>query len=280
MLINWFGWRRSHQGSWATAQSYNTVVVEFAYTNETIRNPDAHMLRLVLEETKSWRAECHGMRDEINELTVALAEVTEDEPKERNAYAPHKKREMKTAVTNQEDLDDRIRDKLFELKEKGVPEAKRRYPKGVNRTRYIEYEKRKRATMQPILPNDYVPRKVRAENETKKTNHKRKHEQTPDGPDPMKNYSVHPEGKYDSDGDSEPEDPVKKKTKFNTGRKHAWIIPSGKSENDRRQWLKRAKEIDGREVENGGLIEDADCKGPRKVIHVGPRKERIECVEN
>jgi hypothetical protein len=112
----WMAQVLAHQGSWQTAQSYNTVEVEFAYTNETIRTPDAHMLRLVLEEVKSLRAECHGMRNEINELTVALAKVSEDEPRERNA--PHKKREMKTVATSQEDLDDRIRDALWELKEK------------------------------------------------------------------------------------------------------------------------------------------------------------------
>jgi hypothetical protein len=167
----WMAQVLAHQGSWQTAQSYNTVVVEFAYTNETVRTPDAHMLRLVLEEVKSLRAECHGMRDEINELTVALAEVSEDEPKERNA--PHKKREMKTAATSQEDLDDRIRDALWELKEKGVPENKRRYPDGTNRSRCLEYEKRKRAAMQSLLPNDYVQRKNRAANIERTLNRKR-----------------------------------------------------------------------------------------------------------
>jgi hypothetical protein len=189
----WMAQVLAHQGSWQTAQSYNTVVVEFSYTNETIRAPDAQMLRLVLEEVKSLRAECHGMRDEINELTVALAKVSEDEPKERNA--PHKKREMNTVATSQEDLDDRIRDALWELKEKGVPENKRRYPDGTNRSRCLEYEKRKRAAMQSLLPNDFVQRKNRAANiEQKEMHKKRKHIRTPVEPDPMRDYSKQPEG--------------------------------------------------------------------------------------
>jgi hypothetical protein len=119
--------------------------------------------------------------------------VSEDEPKERNA--PHKKREMNTVATSQEDLDDRIRDALWELKEKGVPENKRRYPDGTNRSRCLEYEKRKRAAMQFLLPNDYVQRKNRAANiEQKEMHKKRKHIRTPVEPDPMRDYSKQPEG--------------------------------------------------------------------------------------
>jgi hypothetical protein len=87
--------------------------------------------------------------------------------------------------------------------------------------------------MQFLLPNDYVQRKNRAANiEQKEMHKKRKHIRTPVEPDPMRDYSKQPEEQYDA----------------------------------RRQWLKRANDTDGRTVENGGLI-DADCEGPRKVIH-------------
>jgi hypothetical protein len=46
------------------------------------------------------------------------------------------------------------------------------------------------------------------------------------------------------------------------------------------KWFKRANDTDGRTVENGGLTEDADCEGPRKVIHVGHGKARINNCAN
>jgi hypothetical protein len=244
----------AHGGSFQTASSYANVEMSFEMKPPVLKSPDAHQLRLVLEEIRSFKEQYITLAQHVNDLEKALSKKKFRRIRllVKQKVTPEQKKVL---------LDDRIHDVLHEQKtEFGIDPELVRYPKGINRSRWLEFFKRKRRQNEPLLPPGYIPTNKR----------------------PKKRARDEPEDKAVEEAAEEKGDEVMGVLgvkRFKSGSSHAWVIPENQSENTRRNWLRRAKETDGRTTENGGLILAENCVGRKRTIQI-VGKERVECVEH